>query len=102
MTISADEFMRRFLLHVLPSGFQRIRHYGLLANGYRQENLTKVRALLNPQNALIVTPIDKTQAPLDHLVPKFVCAHCGAEMRIIDIFLRGQAIRAPPHQQRCP
>ncbi len=99
MTLCADEFMRRFLLHVLPSGFQRIRHYGLLANGYRQENLTKVRALLNPQNVLIVTPMDKTQVPLDHVTPKFVCAHCGAEVRIIEIFLPGQTIRAPPHQQ---
>jgi hypothetical protein len=86
MTLSADEFMRRFLFHVLSGGFQRIRHYGLLANGHRQENLTKVRALFNPQNALIVTPMDKTQVPHDPLAPKFVCAHCGAEMRIIDIF----------------
>jgi hypothetical protein len=46
MTLSADEFLRRFLLHVLPDGFQRIRHYGLLGNRYRAENLVRCRELL--------------------------------------------------------
>ena len=46
MTLSADEFLRRFLLHVLPDGFQRIRHYGLLANRHRAENLARCRKLL--------------------------------------------------------
>ena len=47
MTLSADEFMRRFLLHVLPSGFHRIRHYGLLANAGRREHLARARELLH-------------------------------------------------------
>ena len=46
MTLSADEFLRRFLLHVLPNSFQRIRHYGLLGNRYRAENLARCRELL--------------------------------------------------------
>ena len=46
MTLEAHEFMRRFLLHVLPGGFHRIRHYGLLANAGRRANLARVRALL--------------------------------------------------------
>ena len=46
MTLSADEFLRRFLLHVLPDGFQRIRHYGLLSNRHRAENLARCRELL--------------------------------------------------------
>ena len=46
MTLGADEFMRRFLLHVLPGGFHRIRHYGLLANGSRKANLALARELL--------------------------------------------------------
>jgi hypothetical protein len=50
MTLSPAEFMRRFLLHVLPGGFHRIRHFGLLANGGRRENLAKVRALLQVAN----------------------------------------------------
>ena len=46
MTLSADEFIRRFLLHVLPDGFQRIRYYGFLSNRYRQQKLAKCRQLL--------------------------------------------------------
>ena len=46
MTLSANEFMRRFLLHVLPDGFHRIRHYGLIANAGRTNNLARARALL--------------------------------------------------------
>jgi hypothetical protein len=46
MTLSAEEFIRRFLLHVLPDGFQRIRYYGFLANRYREPKLTRCRELL--------------------------------------------------------
>ena len=46
MTLAADEFLRRFLMHVLPNGFQRIRHYGLLGNRHRAENLARCRELL--------------------------------------------------------
>ena len=49
MTLSADEFIRRFLLHVLPNGFQRIRYYGFLGNRYRQEKLDQCRHLLGMQ-----------------------------------------------------
>ena len=55
MTLDADEFIRRFLIHVLPDGFHRIRHYGLFANGRRADNIARARQLLNvpdPQNAL--------------------------------------------------
>jgi hypothetical protein len=62
MTLAADEFMRRFLLHVLPRGFRRIRHYGLLANAGRRRNLTKARALLNATPPEPV--IDETDATL--------------------------------------
>ena len=56
MTLSPDEFMRRFLLHVLPSGFHRIRHYGLLANAGRREHLTQARALLQVAPAAAGSP----------------------------------------------
>jgi hypothetical protein len=91
MTLSPGEFMRRFLLHVLPRGFHRIRHYGLLANAGRRESLATVRALLNvPQ-----------PEPADHEVavapaPTFVCRCCGATMHVVEIILRGPLIRAPP------
>jgi len=95
MTLSPDEFMRRFLLHVLPGGFHRIRHFGLLANGGRRENLAKVRELLQ------VTPMPQPETA-DALVsptlaqPIFVCPDCGAAMVVIETFGRGQLIRAPP------
>jgi hypothetical protein len=54
MTLEADEFLRRFLLHVLPDGFQRIRHYGILSNRHRVRNLALCRALLiGPRSALL-------------------------------------------------
>jgi hypothetical protein len=59
MTLNADEFIRRFLLHVLPAGFQRIRYYGFLANRYRQQKLTRCRELLNmpaPEPPALETP----------------------------------------------
>ena len=95
----ADEFMRRFLLHVLPSGFHRIRHYGLLANEARVEHLAAAR------RALLSTTTDPTTAaPTNEAVeatattvsPVFVCRHCGAAMLIIDIVARTPDIRAPP------
>jgi hypothetical protein len=91
MTLAADEFMRRFLLHVLPGGFHRIRHYGLLANAGRREHLAKVRALLNAPPPDIAVAANEAVA-----LPTFVCRCCGAAMRVIETFLRGQPIRAPP------
>ena len=95
MTLSAPEFMRRFLLHVLPAGFHRIRHYGLLSNANRRRNLDKARTLLlAPAPATDVVVNDEGQSVRER--PTFVCAHCGAAMLIIETFVRGQAIRAPP------
>jgi hypothetical protein len=100
MTLSAEEFMRRFLLHVLPGGFHRIRHFGLLANAARRENLAKARALLGDGASVIQVPSADAQAPLKPAEPTratFVCSHCGAPMFIIETFVRGgQSIRAPP------
>lgn len=95
MTLAAGEFMRRFLLHVLPSGFHRIRHYGLLANAARRAQLARVRALLKvvPDSA---AQAEGAEMPLGAMPPTFVCSHCGAAMRIIDTFTRGMPIRAPP------
>jgi hypothetical protein len=91
MTLAADEFMRRFLLHVLPGGFHRIRHYGLLANAGRREYLAKVRVLLSAPPTETAAAITETLAP-----PPFVCRCCGTAMSVIEVFLRGQPIRAPP------
>ena len=95
MTLAADEFMRRFLLHVLPSGFHRIRHYGLLANAGRREQLAQARELLHVVPAAVKPPASAA-APVASVPPTFVCPHCGVAMSIVEIFARGQPIRAPP------
>ncbi len=96
MTLDADEFIRRFLIHVLPDGFHRIRHYGLFANGRRAENIARARQLLNvpaPQNALsdIDSIGDGESRPSSH-----PCPCCGGRMIIIEIFERGCSPRYHP------
>ena len=90
MTLGADEFMRRFLLHVLPGGFHRIRHYGLLANGNRRDCLAAARTALH---AKVEIP---TGEPAIR-APAFICRHCGRPLLIVEIVLRERpSIRAPP------
>jgi hypothetical protein len=100
MTLTTDEFMRRFLLHVLPSGFHRIRHYGLLANGGRRDHLARAHELLHvaPVNA---EPMG-AEASDKAVQPTFVCPDCGAAMIIIEILTRKPHIRAPPPQGDAP
>jgi hypothetical protein len=90
MILATDEFIRRFLLHVLPRGFHRIRHYGLLAGTSRKANLDRARALLSvaPQ------PEDDTAELSDTWPP---CPCCGGHMIIIETFARWHQPRAPPH-----
>jgi hypothetical protein len=96
MTLEPEEFIRRFLLHVLPSGFHRIRHYGLIANNARKENLVRVRELLQ---VVPVATSDAADSPNDEVRPTFVCSHCGAPMVIIQTLMRQCVIRAPPKDQ---
>lgn len=95
MTLTAPEFMRRFLLHVLPSGFHRIRHYGLLANARRKKNLETARTLLQGPAPAAPAQFNTTSAKGSR-PPTFVCRHCGAPMLIIKIFPRAPHIRGPP------
>jgi hypothetical protein len=93
MTLAPQEFMRRFLLHVLPSGLHRIRHYGLLANSTRRDNLALARELLHATPPAQPESIDDAStAP----APTFVCAHCGKAMVVLQVFPRDNSIRAPP------
>jgi hypothetical protein len=97
MTLTHDEFIRRFLLHVLPSGFHRIRHYGLTANTGRKKNLGKARQLLNVNEPII--PLDKalsSEAKSHEPTPTFVCPCCGAGMIVTDVLLHLYLPRAPP------
>jgi hypothetical protein len=97
MALSPDEFMRRFLLHVLPCGFHRIRHYGLLANGNRTASLTTARELLHAgTGASPTTENCEINHAVDAKQPAFVCWHCGQPMIIVQTFQRGDSIRAPP------
>ena len=99
MTLATDEFMRRFLLHVLPSGFHRIRHYGLIANTARKDNLARARELLMSEQSVPSTEAETTAADTAdsaHESATYVCPDCGAPMLIIDTFMRGQQPRAPP------
>jgi hypothetical protein len=100
MTLDAHEFIRRFLLHVLPDGFHRIRHYGLFANGGRVENLAKARALL--ADAAHAAPTQST-APAEPTTP-MPCPCCGGRMMLVEVFGRGDVPRAwscPPTPQWC-
>jgi hypothetical protein len=90
MTLATDEFIRRFLLHVLPKGFHRIRHYGLLASAGRKANVTRARELL------AVPPVDQPAEPVELAEPRPPCPCCGGHMIIVETFQRGMQPRAPP------
>jgi len=91
MTLGTAEFIRRFLLHLLPRGFHRIRHYGLLAGSARKASLARARELL----AVAPPPDDDVpEEPLDARPP---CPCCGGHMIIIETFARWSQPRAPPH-----
>ncbi len=92
MSLETPEFIRRFLIHVLPPRFHRIRHYGLFANGQRVANLAKARELLGVRAIQVVN--DNDDEPPDWLL----CPACGATMRIIEIFAPGYLPTAAPHR----
>jgi hypothetical protein len=94
MTLGTHEFMRRFLLHVLPRGFHRIRHYGLLASTTRKANISRARELLD------VLPPSEPAEPMEAPGPTPPCPCCGGRMRIIEIFGRWSQPRAPPQAHR--
>jgi hypothetical protein len=94
MTLTTDEFMRRFLIHVLPRGFHRIRHYGLLANHVRVKQVQRLRQLLSDENVDDLAP--ETDAVDDQPISStYICKSCGAAMIIIETFEK-QLPRAPP------
>ncbi|TMJ80406.1 MAG: IS91 family transposase [Alphaproteobacteria bacterium] len=98
MTLATHEFIRRFLMHVLPAGFHRIRYYGLLASGKRAENIARARELLT----LSILPIDAIKAATTNAeqpqTPEHRCPCCGGRMMIIERFERGST----PHYQPSP
>jgi hypothetical protein len=96
MTLKPDEFIRRFLIHVLPNGFHRIRHCGLLASGTKTETIARIRELIAAvapvQTAHQPQPPDSAAATEQATHP---CPGCGGRMNIIETFKRGST----PHQR---
>jgi predicted Zn-ribbon and HTH transcriptional regulator len=82
MTLAVDEFIRRFLIHVLPKGFHRIRHYGLFAKGSCADNIARARELL-----AVAKPEGQPTAAIDPSKP--ACPCCGGRMIIVEVFARG-------------
>ena len=102
MTLDTSEFIRRFLMHVLPSGCHRIRYYGFLTCQTRANNIERIRELL----AVPLIPVDAIKAasatastsaqPEEPRAPEHPCPCCGSNMRIIETFLRGQQPKHKP------
>ena len=101
ITLAPDEFIRRFLLHVLPKGFHRIRHYGLLASASCKANTARARELIaaapsGEPSAASDNPDQTSGTATDHRPP---CPCCGGRMIIVETFGRGGEPRAPPTSQ---
>ena len=95
MTLDTHEFIRRFLLHVLPSGFHRIRHYGLLAGAMRADNIERVRQLLAAAEAA-PQPSREADNPDEDISPMRRCPCCGGRMIIVETFEGSRPWRSPP------
>ncbi len=105
MILDVDDFIQRFLLHIIPSGFHRIRHIGLFANAVRKDNLAKIREqlLLNATGKIAPTTIkeelnneENKRPEKEAEKPTYLCRKCGAVMTIIDVFIGNAMPRAPP------
>ena len=98
MTLAPDEFIRRFLLHVLPKGFHRIRHYGLLASAACKANITRARELIAAPALSMETPAQDDADPAAGLAADYrpPCPCCGGRMIVVETFERCGAPRAPP------
>lgn len=95
MKLTPDEFIRRFLLHALPDGFHRIRHFGFMANGHRAVKLGLCHSLLADQPERSEPPVNGDAAPKAKASPR-ACPECGGNMRVV-VTLRGDFIPSRPH-----
>ncbi len=98
MTLDVAEFMRRFLMHVLPKGFHRIRHYGLFANGNRAANIQRARELLGVPPSLSASEDEDGEAPEEQHLGVRPCPCCGGPMIVVEVFEPGcqPMARSPP------
>jgi hypothetical protein len=90
MTLATDEFIRRFMLHILPKGFHRIRHYGLFASTVRSASLARLRELLGS----MPPPGKNPGEPEETVLPPCPC--CGGRMKVIEFFERGMQPKYRP------
>ena len=95
MTLDAAEFIRRFLLHVLPSGFHRIRHYGLFAGTVRARNIERVRQLLAASTASPERARAEADSEAEDASPARRCPCCGGRMIIVETFEGARPARSP-------
>ncbi len=102
MTLAPAEFIRRFLIHVLPKGFHRIRHYGLLANANRVESIAKARELLGAARPVVEPVEEKAATPDEPRVLPCPCPRCGARMLVIEVFAKGCEPRWRPTPAPAP
>jgi hypothetical protein len=102
MTLPVAEFIRRFLIHVLPAGFHRIRHYGFLANGQRRAAVARARALLAAKPGM---PDDQAADGIGDAAtgsadaaapPAYRCPCCGGAMIVVETFRRGDPPASRP------
>ena len=100
MALSPNEFIRRFLLHVLPAGFHRIRHYGFLAKGPQAPALDQLRSLITAQAAEPAASPPEPEAPAAEPPPAEprACPCCGGALRLVEVFSRGQPPRSLTRQ----
>ena len=96
MTLGTGEFIRRFLMHILPDKFHRIRHYGFLANAVRLEKLAAARRALSVSAPESTVDEEKESQT-------FICRQCGTPLHVIDIIRNPyQRVRAPPITSQMP
>ena len=95
MTLDTAEFIRRFLLHVLPSGFHRIRHYGLFAGTVRARNIERARQLLAAPEASTERSRNQAHSEAETASPARQCPCCGGRMIIVETFEAARPARSP-------
>jgi hypothetical protein len=96
MQLSTDEFIRRFLIHVLPARFHRIRHFGLFSNQQRKQNLRVIRQLLGKDDATQSVQKKSTSQEQEIKPSSFVCRICGTSLVIIETLQPAYPSRGPP------
>ena len=94
MTLATEEFIRRFMLHILPKGFHRIRHYGLFASASRAGNIARLRELLGAKPPAEAGVAPSPDEPEETVLPPCPC--CGGHMTVIEFFERGTLPRYRP------